>query len=117
MQQLLHMFVGRGVLLGCADERHKATSNMAADQDYDSAAALRMWFSMCSSNLVDACCTGSASVTKQWLLLTSRAVQPPWPKLGVMGCAASPARVIAPSEYPFPNPGHLHSQNAPFQQA
>lgn len=42
-------------------------------------------------------------------IVTSRAVQPPWPRLGVMGWKASPARVTAPVDRPLPMGGHLHA--------
>lgn len=50
---------------------------------------------------------GPAQITA--LLFTSSATQPPCPKLGVMGCAASPTRVIRPEPKGCPGFSHLHN--------
>ena len=40
-------------------------------------------------------------------MLTSSATHPPCPRLGVMGCAASPTRVIRPEPNGCPGFSHL----------
>ena len=43
---------------------------------------------------------------------TSSAVQPPWPKFGVIGCAASPASVKQPEPNTEPGGVHLRTQGS-----
>ena len=43
-------------------------------------------------------------------ILTSRAMQPPWPRLGVIGCRASPTTVMQPWPKSLPGLSHLQCQ-------